>query len=124
MLATRVCLLLFLAAPVRAETALTHWVEGEWIDPLVHRCGWVSIGIRIERGQLLTEQLTLGASVPGSAGAILDISETGEERFILFENDAAGRAQRIRYVAPDAHVRESPNGTGGSTFVRCPDAAP
>ncbi len=95
------------------------WIEGDWIDPRVHRCDQVWVRIRVEEGQLRHFTVTFGNAVPGMAATILETLPTGGARL---RNDRLGFDQRVRYVTPNAHVLEKANGAGGVTFVRCPEA--
>ncbi len=102
-----------------AETdEFAGWIEGDWMDPRVHRCDQVWVRIRVEAGELRHFTVTFGNAVPGMAATILETLPSGGARL---RNDLLGFDQRVRYVTPDAHVLEKANGAGGVTFVRCPD---
>lgn len=105
------------AAPVAAQEILA-WIEGDWHDPRMHRCGQVWIRIAVEDGGAgyAVYQRTYGREVRAAGGPIRDVDPGG----LTVLNEAIGRVQRMRYVSPDAHVLERPNGSGGVTFVRCP----
>ncbi len=118
-------LALGLAAPAGAagdesgqgtRAAFEAWIEGDWMDPRVHRCGRVHVRIRVDGALLQFDTVTFGNAVPGAVAEILEIEADGSA--ILY-NALIGREQRVRYVTADAHVLERPDGSGGVTFVRC-----
>ncbi len=113
--------LALLVGPSRAEPetdGFEAWIEGEWADPRVHRCGQVHVRIRVDGPLLQFDTITYGNALPGAFGEILRLEDDGSA---ILLNDLTGREQRVRYVTPDAHVLESLDGSGGVTFVRCED---
>ncbi len=114
--------LLVVAAPAvpsaRAgdPAAFKGWIEGDWIDPRVHRCGIVHVRIRIDDHVLRHTTITYGKASPGMFAEIVALEPDGSAR--LF-NPTLGRNQRVRYVTRNAHVLEGLDGAGGVTFVRC-----
>lgn len=93
------------------------WLNGDWVDPRVHRCDQVWVRIAVEEGAVRHYTVTYGQAVPGMRGEILEIGEDGITRIY---NAVLGAEQRVRFVTEDAHVLERADGAGGVTFVRCP----
>lgn len=108
-----------LAMLIAGQQALTDWVEGHWHDPVVHRCGEVWLRITVKDGRYTLWQMTYGRQVRASGGEILTEGRAG----LIVRNEGVGQTQRIRYVSRNAHVVERPDGSGGITYVRCPEGS-
>lgn len=105
------------AAPAPPQD-FQRWISGDWIDPRVHRCDSVWVRIEAEAERIRVYTVTFGNPVLATESRLIGLGD-GDGR-ARFWNAEFRREQRIRHVTADAHVLESPDGSGGVTFVRCP----
>jgi hypothetical protein len=111
---------LLAAAPAAAAPPddFAAWISGDWIDPRVHRCDTVWVRIAAEAARIRVWTVTFGTPVLATESRLIGLGD-GDGRARFWNADFA-REQQIRHVTEDAHVLESRDGSGGVTFVRCP----